>query len=102
MWHSQKEKNETSSNSSSIMDDGSWQCVKAAAIEVIRLIWIPATAWAEEVGGVSLLSTRSTWIATPLGMTCYKYVVTAQKPTATHFTVKGPFTASTDVNLILG
>ncbi|KAI9321688.1 mono-functional DNA-alkylating methyl methanesulfonate N-term-domain-containing protein [Dichotomocladium elegans] len=35
-------------------------------------------------------------------MTCYKYVVTAQKSTATHFAVKGPFTASADVNLILG
>ncbi|CAO3646398.1 unnamed protein product [Cunninghamella blakesleeana] len=35
-------------------------------------------------------------------MTYYKYVVTAQKATATHFSVKGSFTSSHDINLILG
>lgn len=35
-------------------------------------------------------------------MTCHKYVVTAQKPTATHFAVKGSFTSPHETNLILG
>jgi hypothetical protein len=35
-------------------------------------------------------------------MTHYKYVVTAQKPTATHFAAKGVFTAPYDTNLVLG
>ncbi|KAI8096333.1 mono-functional DNA-alkylating methyl methanesulfonate N-term-domain-containing protein [Halteromyces radiatus] len=35
-------------------------------------------------------------------MSYYKYVVTAQKPTATHFAVKGAFTGPNDINLVLG
>ncbi|CEP12236.1 hypothetical protein [Parasitella parasitica] len=35
-------------------------------------------------------------------MTFHKYVVTAQKPTATQFAVKGAFTSPTETNLILG
>ncbi|KAG1174443.1 hypothetical protein G6F70_004910 [Rhizopus microsporus] len=35
-------------------------------------------------------------------MTYHKYVVTAQKPTATQFAVKGSFTSSFETNLILG
>ncbi|KAI7870661.1 mono-functional DNA-alkylating methyl methanesulfonate N-term-domain-containing protein [Spinellus fusiger] len=35
-------------------------------------------------------------------MTYHKYVVTAQKPTATQFAVKGPFTAPHVINLVLG
>ncbi|ORY94945.1 mono-functional DNA-alkylating methyl methanesulfonate N-term-domain-containing protein [Syncephalastrum racemosum] len=35
-------------------------------------------------------------------MTCFKYVVNAQKATATKFALKGPFTAPNDANLILG
>ncbi|KAI7852107.1 mono-functional DNA-alkylating methyl methanesulfonate N-term-domain-containing protein [Circinella umbellata] len=35
-------------------------------------------------------------------MTFYKYVVTAQKPTATQYSIKGSFTANDEVNLILG
>ncbi|KAI9495111.1 mono-functional DNA-alkylating methyl methanesulfonate N-term-domain-containing protein [Zychaea mexicana] len=35
-------------------------------------------------------------------MAFYKYVVTAQKPTATQYSVKGPFTANDEMNLILG
>ncbi|KAL0082831.1 mono-functional DNA-alkylating methyl methanesulfonate N-term-domain-containing protein [Phycomyces blakesleeanus] len=35
-------------------------------------------------------------------MTYHKYVVTAQKPTATQFAVKGSFTAPNDTNLVLG
>ncbi|KAI8364768.1 mono-functional DNA-alkylating methyl methanesulfonate N-term-domain-containing protein [Radiomyces spectabilis] len=35
-------------------------------------------------------------------MTCYKYVVTAQKPTSTEFCVKGPFTSPHETNLVLG
>lgn len=35
-------------------------------------------------------------------MTFHKYVVTAQKPTATQFAVKGLFTSPNETNLILG
>ncbi|CAO3669575.1 unnamed protein product [Rhizopus stolonifer] len=35
-------------------------------------------------------------------MSYHKYVVTAQKPTATQFSVKGSFTCSEETNLILG
>lgn len=35
-------------------------------------------------------------------MTFHKYVVTAQKPTATQFAVKGLFTSPHETNLILG
>ncbi|KAI8994749.1 CPSF A subunit region-domain-containing protein [Pilobolus umbonatus] len=35
-------------------------------------------------------------------MTYYKYVVTAQKPTATHFAVKGTFTSAHGTDLVLG
>jgi hypothetical protein len=35
-------------------------------------------------------------------MTYHKYVVTAQKPTATQFAVKGSFTSATEKNLVLG
>lgn len=38
----------------------------------------------------------------PLNMSYHKYVVTAQKPTATQFSVKGSFTSSEEINLILG
>ncbi|KAH8557053.1 CPSF A subunit region-domain-containing protein [Umbelopsis sp. PMI_123] len=34
-------------------------------------------------------------------MSVYQYVVTAQKPTAVHFAVKGRFTSSEDINLII-
>jgi hypothetical protein len=35
-------------------------------------------------------------------MTYHKYVVTAQKPTATQFAVKGSFTSPYETNLVLG
>lgn len=35
-------------------------------------------------------------------MTYHKYVVTAQKPTATQFAVKGSFTSPYEINLVLG
>lgn len=35
-------------------------------------------------------------------MTHFKYVVTAQKSTATHFVARGAFTGPHDMNLVLG
>ena len=35
-------------------------------------------------------------------MTYHKYVVTAQKPTATQFAAKGSFTSPYETNLVLG
>jgi len=43
--------------------------------------------------------TRNTTILK--AMSVYQYVVTAQKPTAVHFAVKGRFTSSEEINLII-